>query len=274
MATGVWSISTDVRRRGTSALLYDPATDTFAWPYTGETVSELANDTVVNVDVATGTTATGPALPRRTVVSQEKCELCHKRLALHGGSRTSIPECLFCHAPDRTDWNRRPKITGGTNVFLAGTLDGLEERSVDLKTMIHRIHTGGRRGLAQIDPEPFVIYGNGNTANFFDGNFPNDLANCRVCHEGESFLPENILAGASPTIANENPTLLHDGTAVHPAGEPSVLPITSACTSCHDTVMAKYHVPKHTVGTVEGCVACHGASGSKSVYATHNVAPP
>jgi OmcA/MtrC family decaheme c-type cytochrome len=275
-ATGAWSVALESRRQLTPASpFYDPATDTFSWPYTGEALTEFANNALANVDVATGTSAGPPALARRTVVSQQKCEVCHKKLLLHGGNRSTIPECLMCHAPETTDWNRRPKVAAGGNVLLAGTLDGIEERSINFKTMIHRIHTGARSGLAQLDAEPFVIYGFGGVPIFFDeGVFPNDLTDCRLCHEGESFLPESIPGGALGTVANETATVRHATTAAHGASEVSVLPIAGACTSCHDTGTAKFHAAKHTVGNVEGCVACHGASGSMSTYVIHGLAAP
>jgi OmcA/MtrC family decaheme c-type cytochrome len=274
-ASGAWTVALEARRQLTPrSPHYDPATDTFPWPYTGEAITEFANNALVNVDAGTGTTDSGPALSRRTVVAEARCNVCHKRLVMHGGNRSSLAECVICHAPDQTDWGRRPKATGG-DVLLAGTLDGIEERSINFKTMIHRIHTGARSGLAQLDFEPFVIYGYGGTPYVFDeGVFPNDLSNCRLCHEGESFLPEAIPAGAAPTVANETATLLHRGTADHGLAEAKVLPIAGACTSCHDTGTARFHAAKHTVDGVEGCVACHGATGSMSVYALHGVARP
>jgi OmcA/MtrC family decaheme c-type cytochrome len=273
-ATGAWSVGLEARRQlSPSSPFYDPATDTFAWPYTGEAITEFANNALVNVDVLTGTTASGPALARRKVVAEEKCLVCHKRLVLHGGNRTNVTLCPVCHTPDQSDWGRRPKMGAGQNVLLAGTLDGLEERSVHFKTLIHRIHTGGRTGVAQIDLEPFVVYGFSGPV-FFDEVFPNELNNCRLCHEGESFRLEAIPAGAPSTLANENPTLLHRGTSAHGSSEPRILPMTAACTSCHDTGTARNHADGHVVNGVEGCVGCHGTSGSESVYDLHGLSRP
>ena len=107
---------------------------------------------------------------------------------------------------------------------LAATWDGLEERSIHLKVMIHRIHTGGRAGAASLDGiAPHVIYGYGGNALFFDeGLFPNDLRNCTVCHVGKTYVVEAVPGNAPPTIANETATVRHAASsALHASGEAS-----------------------------------------------------
>ncbi len=49
------------------------------------------------------------AMPRREVVSIDKCNVCHDMLALHGGQRFNTQECVFCHRPNNTDEEVRPE---------------------------------------------------------------------------------------------------------------------------------------------------------------------
>jgi OmcA/MtrC family decaheme c-type cytochrome len=271
-ATGTWAVAFQARRR-VAVELYDAAAKTFRWPYTGETVTESPDNAIAYVDTATGawTPANpGAAVPRRRVVSQAKCERCHSRFELHGGQRHEVELCLFCHTPDRTDWERR-RTTG--NVNLAATYDGLEERSIQLKVMVHRIHTGGRAGSAALDLiQPHVIYGYGGTPYFFDEViFPNDLRDCTLCHEGTSYTVDAVPAGAPPTVANESPTLLHAGTAQHAASEPAVPPIRAACMGCHATGATASHTARNTVDGVERCASCH-VRGALSVDVVHGLA--
>lgn len=271
-AAGSWAVALEARRQlSPRSPFYDPATDAFSWPYTAEALTEHSTNPVVYVQVIGGSMQ--QARPRRTVVTQARCNACHGELLLHGGNRSTLTGCLACHAPDQSDWGRRPKDAAG-NVTIASTYDGVEERSVHFKMLIHRIHTGGRTGSAQIDLQPFVVYAYGGIPTFFEETFPGDLANCRTCHEGESFLLESIPASAAATRVNENSTVLHQGTATHGTGEPLVPAMTAACTSCHDTATARLHAAAGVVNGAEACVGCHGAHGTKSVYAVHGLAAP
>jgi OmcA/MtrC family decaheme c-type cytochrome len=144
-------------------------------------------------------------------------------------------------------------------------LDGLEERSVDFKTFIHRIHTGNRRGgSARLElSRPHVVSGN----KFLDDvEFPGDLANCLFCHLEGTYSVDAIQADAAPTVANESPTILHQGTAAHVAGEPARPPTTAACMGCHDTGTALVHSSRYTVSGVEQCAQCHVNGAVKTVH--------
>ena len=286
-ASGTWAIGMEARRTlNTSTVHYNALSDTFPWPYTGETITESASNRVQYVDTATGTMHTGNPVPRRQVVTTATCNGCHGRLTLHGGLRLELEYCLMCHAPDRTDWNRRPKASGG-NVNLAtvasvnayGTYDNREERTVHMKVMTHRIHTGEASGAAGLSAAaPYAVYGNpgGSKAVYFfdDVRFPGQLGNCRLCHVQESFYLEAIPDTAAPTVANETASIMHAGKLTHGASEPKVGALQSACMSCHDTGVGRSHAAKHTVGTVEACLTCHGgSSGALSVPGAHGLAP-
>lgn len=314
-ATGTWAIGIEGRRRPDSAApAYDGA-DGFNWPYTGESVSEHLSNGVKYVDVASsGALTTDTARFRRAVVDQAKCEKCHMELSLHGANRHDVYYCVLCHAPDATDWDRRPRdtrtltdggVVGDAMVLLNNpidpaattkrwgyaTLDGLEERSIHFKLLVHRIHVGEREGAASLEGiRPYVIYGMSPTAQsppnaFFldDIRFPGDLANCEVCHLRDTWTIESVPAGALATTANEKPNIRHaatfkaDGslntaaTASHPTTDPKVLPVTAACLSCHTNGAAVDHAADKTSGGVEQCPTCHGESGAESVRKWHSV---
>ena len=117
-ASGTWAVGMEARRM-LATVHYDALTDTFPWPYTGETLTESASNRVQYVDTATGSMWTGtpgaappggrPPTPATTATAGSACT---------AGCATDLEYCLMCHAPDQTDWGRRPKRTDG-NVNLA-----------------------------------------------------------------------------------------------------------------------------------------------------------
>jgi OmcA/MtrC family decaheme c-type cytochrome len=284
-ATGSWAVGIEGSRRQTvaAAVHYDPVTDSFPWPYTGERVRETAENSVQYIDTATSSLWTGSPVPRRQVVALDRCNQCHGRLEAHG-ARHQPEYCVLCHAADRTDWSRRPKrsdknvnlaipyVNAGGNTIL-GTYDNREERSVHFKGLIHRIHTGESAGVVGLQAAaPFLVYG---SPTFIDDvRFPNALSNCLLCHVDGSHLIESVPATAPRTVANETATIVHSATALHPSSEGGIGPIQSACMTCHDTGPGRSHAASHTIGGVEGCATCHGgSSGSLSVPGAHGLVP-
>jgi OmcA/MtrC family decaheme c-type cytochrome len=277
-ATGTWAVSMEGRRQ---QALQNPQRRTVngSQQDSVETilVQESATNPVVYFDPASGSTS--GVTPRRQVVdTATKCNVCHGDLRLHGDLRRSTAYCVMCHAPDNTDWDRRPKTgTGaGARVNLAATHDAVEERSIHFKRLIHRIHTGENLVLTR----PFVIYGFGGTPNFFDEvRFPADIRRCNICHVGQSWAIESIPASASPTVANETGNLLHTGSNAPVPEEPRLPPIQATCLACHDhdnptnapgqpTLLA--HVRQYTfAGGGEGCATCHGQHGDQDIRRFH-----
>lgn len=189
-------------------------------------------------NLANGARITDQSLQRRKVVSVEKCNACHSRLSLHGANRVnSIEECVICHNPNATDKGRR---VGGP------FLDGLAERTINLKDMIHSIHTG-----EELSVKPYVVYGFGNTPNVFSHvRYPNDRRICTACHLDGTFglpLPANALGTTTDTkaIANDN------------SDDTKIRPITATCTSCHDDAGTASHAASKVVNNAETCVQCH-----------------
>jgi OmcA/MtrC family decaheme c-type cytochrome len=275
-AAGTWGLGLEARRTG-SVPLYDAVGDLFRWPYTGETITEYADNPVYYVDTAFGSWPGGAPAPRRNPIERNNCRSCHLEISLHGNLRHNPEYCVLCHTPDATDWSRRAKGPDG-NVNLAtvysdtkfGTYDNLEERSIHFKVMIHRIHTGEGQGTARIEVgAPHVISG----VFLDDIRFPNRLADCTLCHEGTTWLLEGQPADASPTIANETATILHAAAAGHATSEPRLLPITATCVSCHGTSFAYAHAAQYVEAGVERCAQCH-AKGALGVPAAHGLATP
>lgn len=178
-----------------------------------------------------------PVVPRRQVVSLEKCNACHYYLNLHGDNRNTIEQCVLCHNPMETDRARRPA-------------DRMPPESVHMATMIHRIHAG------KLQQREYTIYGFGNVPhNYNDVGFPAPLSSCDMCHvnDGQQ-LP--VRAGVLPV--NDPRGLLN------PVG-----PETAACTGCHTAVYAASHALANTTQLGESCAACHGPRAQFSVNRSH-----
>ena len=80
------------------------------------------------------------AVPRRKVVDvNSKCNVCHKKLAMHGGGRLNNEFCVFCHNPAAVD------NPDGSRAAAAGRWvvpDGTPPTSINFRFLIHRWHTG------------------------------------------------------------------------------------------------------------------------------------
>jgi hypothetical protein len=265
-------------RRNVASTFYDVTTDAFPWPFTGETVTESPENVVEYVDTAAGSWPEGGApVPRRRVVAEQKCLRCHDRIEYHGGSRHQVQLCLTCHVPTRTDWSGRPKWAAGTlaagNVNLGATFDGIEERSTQLKMIVHRIHTGAHEGTASLEAvKPYS--GSGTNASYREGMFPGDLANCTTCHEGASYEIPSVPSWAPPTVANETGTIYHQAAIDHPVSDhPSLPAVTAACMACHATGSMQRHLARYPNGEAgESCGPCH-LRGTFGVAISHGLAP-
>jgi OmcA/MtrC family decaheme c-type cytochrome len=108
----------------------------------------------------------GGTPPARAIVETTACNTCHGELALHGGSRKDVETCVTCHTRELVDTD---------------TSENLE-----LGRMVHKIHRGA--GLPSVEAgTPFVIIGRNNSVfDFSTVEFPQDIRNCGVCHQGVS----------------------------------------------------------------------------------------
>jgi OmcA/MtrC family decaheme c-type cytochrome len=235
----------------------------------------------------------GRATARRQVVAFAKCNVCHETLSIHGGLRHEPQYCVMCHTPDNTDVARRP--ADGANT----TLDRLRERSIHLKTMVHSIHTGEELQTQK----PFVIYGFGGSANFFDEvRFPTSRANCAICHitspaptytidalEAANALPTRAfqIGSATPSADGSLPVLTGGALSCglsNPTATPGCVPvgpITTTCKSCHDSPAAHAHAQAMTeiplgapatAPAIETCRVCHAENRDLAVTRVHRQA--
>jgi OmcA/MtrC family decaheme c-type cytochrome len=174
--------------------------------------------------------------PRRQIVSNDKCNGCHRFLSLHGTNRNRVEQCVLCHNPVENDAARRPAAQ-------------LPAESVDFALMIHRIHAGDQQ------VRPYIIYGFGGSVNQFnDITFPGGLNNCSLCHVGTS----NSVPVAAKADISDPRGLLNP-----------VKPATGACTGCHTSVDAASHALANTSALGESCGACHGAGKDYDVAKVH-----
>jgi OmcA/MtrC family decaheme c-type cytochrome len=220
-ATGTWAFSIEARR----TVVLDQG-----GPHQ-QNYTEAAKNPIKYVPL------TANAVPRRMVVDQAKCEKCHDRLALHGGQRLNVEECIVCHNPNGDDSARRPAAAGAPE-------------SINFKRLIHRIHTGEE--LAQ----DFTVYGFGSSVNNFNEvRFPGDRRDCLACHT-------TTASYSLPTGGTLDTVTKRD--FYTPQG-----PGTAACLGCHDNRDAAAHAFINTAPFGEACATCHGTGKDWDVAKEH-----
>jgi OmcA/MtrC family decaheme c-type cytochrome len=168
--------------------------------------------------------------PRRAVVATSKCNVCHDRIAFHGGQRMETQECVICHKPNATGDRSDEDAT---------------QINYGFKWMIHRIHTGEELR------EPWILGGE----SFSDFAFMGDRRACEMCHLSGTYgipLPEGVL----PTP--------DEGEFYTP-----ILPTAAACLSCHSSMEAAAHAYTATAPFGESCETCHGADADFAVAKVH-----
>ena len=238
-ASGTWTVTADLYR--TANLVRNDGKEKIkTWPSLAEATSirEAAMNPIANVAV------TGTVTPRRQSVAISQCNVCHDKLALHGGQRQTTLECVICHNPVESDVSRRPASAG-------------QPESVSFQRLIHRIHTGEE--LTQ----DYTIYGFGGTPNNFNEvRFPGDRRNCAKCHVNTAAYSLPLPTG----IASVNTPRDY----FSPQG-----PGTAACLGCHDNKDAAAHAFLNTANfpgnntPAEACATCHGSGKDWAVDKVH-----
>ena len=198
------------------------------------------------------------------VVAIDKCNDCHKTLALHGDNRVGNTElCSTCHNPNATDVQQRGVVD--TDCF--DELGAVEE-SIDLKRMVHQIHAGN-----------VGICGYRNSAHDYNSVvYPGRLNNCEGCHLAGTYYPVDPSAVLATTINTgaDRSTLMDDV---------AISPNTAVCSSCHTSDLAKNHMiqnggdfmaGKDDTGALsssgnETCQICHGPGATADVGVLHGV---
>lgn len=182
----------------------------------------------------------GSAAPsHRDIVRTETCKQCHgSDFHGHGGDRITIENCVTCHNASGSD------AQGG--------------QSLDMMTMIHKIHMGGElpsvagpdhNPWATADNGSYAIWGFGNTKHeWWKVGFPARVNNCTKCHDN---------TGADSAAWKQRPSI-------------------RACGSCHDTLNITSPTTTHVGGQQtndNGCAVCHPAdSGLAPLSVVHDAA--
>ncbi|MGO9446645.1 MAG: OmcA/MtrC family decaheme c-type cytochrome [Thiobacillaceae bacterium] len=178
----------------------------------------------------------------RVMVDKASCNVCHDKLAAHGGGRVDPQYCVLCHNPSTTDAN-------SGNVL-------------DFKMMIHNIHAGQRLATATDGaPSTYEIWGYlDKLSDFSKVGFPQDLRNCTKCHNG--------FASNDPNVA-----------VVTPQGDNwETQASKGACLTCHKTdawylqpahitLLALLNPPNQSVNAIADniCKGCHSSTGGLNV---------
>ncbi len=168
-----------------------------------------------------------PVQARRQVVSNEKCNACHRSIAFHGDARNTVENCVVCHNP----------------TLVAGT--GAAAAPVSFQVMVHRIHAG------QTLTRPYNI---GNTS-FNEVGYPGNLRMCSQCHVNNSQnLP--LPAGLGPVADPNGPMQplmpeaaacsgCHDSVSTASHMKANTTSLGEACATCHgansDYAVSKVH---------------------------------
>jgi len=169
----------------------------------------------------------GPAAAE-SLVDDGTCAACHAAVTGHGGRWTTVDACVTCHT--------------------AQTVDPETGRSVEFKTMIHKIHRG--EGLPSVQAgEPYRLVGyQGAVHDYSAVVFPRPVTECWACHGGS-----------------------------RPSGWQ--IADATACVSCHDRTSFVEPVPPgwepHYAGPEEPdeCRDCHRpTTGRASILVAHRAA--
>jgi OmcA/MtrC family decaheme c-type cytochrome len=182
------------------------------------------------VDANGKSVAVTDATKTRVMADIANCNTCHNQLALHGGGRVDVQYCVMCHNP--------------------GTVDANSGNNLDLKQMVHKIHSGRR---LHAEGHDYKIWGYGNSEhNYAEVGFPQDLRNCSKCHTGTTATPQG------------------DNWKNKPSKE--------ACLTCHTSDAASdwhnLHITTLKLGTSvanidNNCTSCHGAGKTWSAEQMH-----
>lgn len=179
----------------------------------------------------------------------QSCSSCHLQLSMHAGVTNNAQACVVCHNPQRTDLNSRAIRAGidldGADMLPLG-VDKQYEESLDLKRLIHGIHSAGKK----FRKDPFTMYGLVvDTLPGTKGNsFPGVLSNCQSCHiqnkDGEhagkwtfdlAQLPKGMIGSTAITADwSKVPFKIQDGPQHDLSNHMKMTPIASVCSSCHD----------------------------------------
>lgn len=249
----------------------------FVWDYTFEGASRRDAGSQTEDFLFGSATALRP----RDVVGQENCNRCHDDLQVHGSQRRDIRVCVLCHTSGSEDKN------------VASVAGGTPGASVDMRVMIHKIHSGlhlpsvlgvttemdGSRNYAAT-PEPYVLVGFGDRDHDFshvefpmwpnlDFPMPQD-SGYSALGSVEQGLEDTMRGGVTACDACHGDP---DGAGPIEAPADGDLAISQptrrACGSCHDDIVWEHSyssnlpplaaMPPQTDDSA--CLFCHDPTG-------------
>ena len=216
----------------------------------------------------------GTVVPRRTVVSADKCNVCHGRninmnnhVPSHGANSTDPEVCVICHNGN--------SVLNGTTV--AGGKVTVQPNSAHFKRLIHMKHKAMGANF------PAMPRANGSTKGSYTGY--TGVRMCPVCHVNNSYKNDLGVVGSSIALDVD---LSKDSsnaaiTDTDPSNNPVISPRAAACSACHDDDTAKSHmisIGGAAFGTVtqgevaagkvyEACYGCHAPGAVAPVDVKH-----
>jgi OmcA/MtrC family decaheme c-type cytochrome len=229
---------------------------------------------------------TGSLVPRRQIVSTEKCNVCHGMLgtasgsntldnAFHGGARNTVEACVVCHDPNRMS---STLMTNGLSL----------NESFQFKRMIHGIHgneartfpfTHGNAVQGVFNKDGTSATGGAPLASTVENYaaevaYPQSPMNCNACHVNDSYKVDGSPLGAVVS----KPAGVTD-----PMQWKVISPKAATCTACHDSPKAIGHVTSfgnasygdrtqaQSLQTQETCTDCHAPGVFKGVDVIHGL---
>jgi OmcA/MtrC family decaheme c-type cytochrome len=180
---------------------------------------------------------------RNKIVDQAKCEACHKKVAIHGGSRAGDPMiCTACH-----------------NSSVGGTWDADDFGPLALGAFIHGVHASNVPALGAI-------------------TYPQSLGRCEGCHVAGTY--HLARTNALPITVNAGTTLEDGPAALAWQDDLADSATAGTCKGCHDSSEALSHMaqqggafgaPKSLTpsSATEGCAFCHAPGRSFDTAAVH-----
>ncbi|MDD9967694.1 MAG: OmcA/MtrC family decaheme c-type cytochrome [Myxococcales bacterium] len=201
----------------------------------------------------------GGVQDRRVVVTNDKCNACHRDMRFHDDASNSVQGCVLCHNAYQDTVFRMPAPDSGT----------VASETVQFGPMIHRIH-----GHA-IAREPYVLYADtldpvagGAPLDLSEVGYPGTPESCETCHiDGTYDLP------LSAELPN-NTTRFQDATGAAAGVARDVPPAAASCGGCHDDRAARDHAQVMTTAVGgEACATCHASGSAFGVDVVHTRPP-
>jgi OmcA/MtrC family decaheme c-type cytochrome len=227
----------------------------------------------------------GPVIPRRVIVSNDKCNACHGALgttsgsntlasAFHNGARNTVEACVNCHDANKMS---STKMTNGLDL----------NESYQFKRMIHGIHGNSKRAFPFTHGNKVVDAFNKDGTSTTAGNpplaadvenyaaevaWPGVGLNCNACHVDNSYKLDQGTIGA---------VISKPAGVTDPMQWLVISPKAASCTGCHDSAKAMAHVTSfgnasfanrsqaQSMLTQETCTDCHSSGGFKGVDIVH-----